>query len=140
MLVGIINQTAPSGKIKVRQFRNGASTAAAVQSFVDDHPGEVVGDWLGYDTTTLWPSGYEAPAAGNQWSYDFDTPGLVETLIPIMNNEPWQLESVFLGGHTLGYAAADDSGSTLRTSGMYDEQMFDSSSSSGALSSASICL
>lgn len=41
-----------------------------------------------------------------------------------------RMEDIFIDGRTLGYAAPDDSQTTLRTTGIYDSQEFDASSSS----------
>lgn len=82
MLVAIIDQTTPSGKVKVREVRQGVSEAAVITAFVADYtPPLTPGDWLGYDTG--WGS-YQYPAAGKFWAYDFDTPGLVQEDLPII--------------------------------------------------------
>lgn len=130
MLVAIIDNTTPSGKVPVKQFRVADSEAQAVTDFVNTTTPPRSGSWIGKDTG--WGS-VQAPAAGNQWSWDFDgaPAALVETLIQVTNQNPVRMEDVRLDGRQYGSATADDSNVSMRTSGMYDEQTFDTTSSSG---------
>jgi hypothetical protein len=76
MIVAIINQTSPSGVVRVRVFREADTEADAVDDFVDGYdPPKDPNDWLGFDTG--W-STFQNPSAGTHWGYDFDSPGLVE--------------------------------------------------------------
>ena len=75
MIVAIIKQG--SGVKDVEEFREAASEAAAVTAFCGEYsPPKTEGDYVGVDTG--WGS-YQAPAAGKRWSYDHDTPALVQT-------------------------------------------------------------
>lgn len=78
MIVAIIlNGT---GKVPVTEFREAATTADAVSDFCNDYtPPKSTSDYTGYDTG--WSS-YTAPDEGKRWSYDFQTPGLVQTAVP----------------------------------------------------------
>ncbi len=76
MIVAIIDQTSPSGVVRVRVFREAVDEATAVDDFVNSYtPPKDPNDWLGFDTG--WSS-FQNPSAGTYWAYDFDSPGLVE--------------------------------------------------------------
>lgn len=76
MIVAIVNQTSPTGQVVCEEFRDAASEADAVDDFVNEYtPPKNAADYLGYDSG--WSS-YQRPAAGMEWAYDFDSPGLVQ--------------------------------------------------------------
>ena len=75
MIVAIVNQTSPSGQVKVNCFIDAADEAAALALFLTWPPVRTPANWMGYDTG--WGS-VQNPAVGFDWDYDFDTPGLVQ--------------------------------------------------------------
>ena len=77
MIVGIV-KVGP-GIVPLEEFREGASTAAAVAEFCGEYsPPFTEADYLGID------SGWTAPTPEllKQWAWDFDTSALVEIVAP----------------------------------------------------------
>lgn len=80
MIVAIVANVG-TGQVKLEEFREAASEAAAVTAFVGEYsPPLDSGDYFGYDTG--WSEG-QKPSAGKRWAYDFDSPGLVELALTI---------------------------------------------------------
>jgi hypothetical protein len=75
MIVAII-ETAVSGVASVEEFRDTVDEATAISNYCNDYsPPLDTGDYTGYD---IGGSIQPAPAGG--WHYDFDNPGLVQSL------------------------------------------------------------
>jgi hypothetical protein len=76
MIVAVVKQTTPSGKVRVSQFRDAVDEATAVDDYVNSfNPPLTTADYLGFDSG--WSS-YQKANPGNYWAYDFDSPGLVQ--------------------------------------------------------------
>jgi hypothetical protein len=73
MIVAIINQTSPSGLVKVADFWEAVDQATAVTEFAAAYS-VTAGDYLGYDTG--WTA-FQSPGVAKHWEYDFDSPALV---------------------------------------------------------------
>ena len=77
MIIAIINQSTPTGRVKIEEFRRANTVRAAVAAFCGEYkPKKKTSEYLGYamkDGATL------KPGEGRVWFYDFDasTPGLV---------------------------------------------------------------
>lgn len=83
-IIAIVDKTSPSGKIRIEEFRDAASEAAAVTAFVDEYsPPLAEDDYLGFDPT--WAV-YQVVPAGSYWAYDFDTPGVVSVVSTVNPN------------------------------------------------------
>jgi hypothetical protein len=104
MIVAIIDQSAPSGKVPVTQFQMAADEAAAVAQYVGAfNPPKNPADWLGFNTGWTQPV---HPTPGNIWAYDFDAPGLVQIVDPGDRFRALSMTQV------IGDAKADGSSST----------------------------
>ena len=80
MIVAVINQTDPTGKVPVSEFKQAASAVAGRDEYIAGFtPPLPAGDWLGVDTG--W-SAYTPPARGNGWAWDFATSTLVQISAP----------------------------------------------------------
>jgi hypothetical protein len=81
MIVAIVNQTVPVGRVKVDEFRVAVDEAAAVAAYAASYnPPRNPLDYLGFDTG--WVAYVSPTQPSSVWAYDFGAPGLVEVSSP----------------------------------------------------------
>jgi hypothetical protein len=76
MLVGIVDNTNPTGVVALKQIWRGADVATAKDAFINAvTPARNPADWFAFDTgwTTV-----QQPSQGNRWAWDFDNSVLAQ--------------------------------------------------------------
>ena len=86
MIVAIVKLGSGTGQVPIEEFRDVASTAAALTAFVTDYKTPLnEADYIAHDTGLTKVS---RPADGKQWGYDHDASSMVELTLSAADMAP----------------------------------------------------